>query len=234
MYDFVMTTGTQRGHVVAVQDCWLTQSTAEALCELQEIAAKQGFQLRIASGYRSFERQLQIWNAKASGQRPVLDRDGLPINIRHLNEEALMYAILSWSALPGASRHHWGTDIDVFDAAAVGPNYQVQLTCAETQDGGVFSAMHRWLDAYLAEPASRFFRPYPPQSYGIASEPWHLSYAAEAALFQRAQSIEKLAEFLRAQPILLKEVVLANIDVIFSRYVAVDWALYPSEVGVKG
>ncbi len=30
-------------------------------------------------------------------------------------------AILVWSALPGASRHHWGTDCDVIDAAALPP-----------------------------------------------------------------------------------------------------------------
>ena len=30
-------------------------------------------------------------------------------------------AILRWSALPGASRHHWGTDLDLIDAHAIQP-----------------------------------------------------------------------------------------------------------------
>ena len=36
-------------------------------------------------------------------------------------------AILLWSALPGASRHHWGTDFDVFDRAAVPPDYRAAV-----------------------------------------------------------------------------------------------------------
>ena len=38
---------------------------------------------------------------------------------------------MRWSAIPGSSRHHWGTDLDVYDAAAVTPDYQVQLTPQE-------------------------------------------------------------------------------------------------------
>lgn len=233
MCDFLITTGTRKDHVIAIQGHRLTQDTAEALCELQAEAAKEGFKLAIASGFRDFKRQLQIWNDKASGKRPVLDNNGRPMPIDQMSEESLMHAILRWSALPGASRHHWGTDVDVFDEAAIEPNYRVRLTCEETQKGGIFFPMHRWLDSYLAQSDSIFFRPYSSQSFGIAPEPWHLSYAPQAGLFQRAQSPDTLAEFLVNQPILLKETILEHIENIFSRYIAVDWTLYPAKYRVS-
>jgi len=40
-------------------------------------------------------------------------------------------AILHWSALPGASRHHWGTEIDVIDRAALADGRKAQLIPAE-------------------------------------------------------------------------------------------------------
>ncbi|SPY94009.1 D-alanyl-D-alanine carboxypeptidase [Proteus mirabilis] len=65
-----------------------------------------------ASFIRSFERQLAIWNGKFEGTRPVLDAESQPIDIQTLSEGQRCEAILKWSALPGASRHHWGTEID--------------------------------------------------------------------------------------------------------------------------
>jgi len=52
-------------------------------------------------------RQAEIWNAKAAGLRPVLDANEQPIDTGTLSERELVFAILRWSALPGASRHHW-------------------------------------------------------------------------------------------------------------------------------
>ena len=56
-----------------------------------------------------------------------------------------------FSALPGASRHHWGTDIDVYDANAVSSDYVVQLSLKEVGSGGVFDSLHKWLDLLMEE-----------------------------------------------------------------------------------
>jgi len=87
--------------------------------DLQEAAKNAGFTIKICSAYRSFDRQLLIWNGKASGMRPVMGPFGKPINIQALSPWQKIQAILRWSALPGASRHHWGTDFDIFDAKAM-------------------------------------------------------------------------------------------------------------------
>ncbi|MBR2075692.1 MAG: M15 family metallopeptidase, partial [Fibrobacter sp.] len=95
------------------------------LNKLKDAAAAEGFELRIESAYRPFERQLSIWNRKARGELPLLSAEGVPME-RPQDEEELMYAILTWSALPGASRHHLGTDLDVVDGRACPEGYEVQ------------------------------------------------------------------------------------------------------------
>ena len=67
-------------------------------------------------------------------------------------------AILTWSALPGASRHHWGSDIDVIDAAALGPGARAQLVAEEFAPGGRFERLNGWLDSNMGR--FGFFRPY--------------------------------------------------------------------------
>lgn len=199
----------------------MTPAAAEAFERLQAMAARDGRGLAIASAHRSFERQLAIWNAKASGLRPVLDDEGRPLPIRELSEVELVFAILRWSALPGASRHHWGTDVDVYDASAVVGDYQVQLTREETCAGGVFGDLHCWLDERIdgAESAA-FYRPFDRDRRGVAPEPWHLSYAPQARQIEQLLQRRVYANFIGAQAIALKKVVLANFDEIYERFIA--------------
>ncbi|WP_049723835.1 M15 family metallopeptidase [Gilvimarinus polysaccharolyticus] len=188
---------------------------------LVSAARQQNIELTIASGYRSFARQLAIFNAKATGQRPVLNDAGETVAMHTLSDADKLWAILRFSALPGASRHHWGTDMDVFDRAAMAPDYQLQLTPDECCPGGVFDKLHCWLDAYL--PECDFFRPYDVNSAahhnGVAPEPWHLSYAPVAQRFAAWLTPDVLAQTIAASDIELKATVLSNITSIYERYV---------------
>jgi LAS superfamily LD-carboxypeptidase LdcB len=155
----------------------LTDETWRAFTTLRKAGAEQGFDLRIASGFRSFARQLAIWNGKASGIRPVHDNRGEPVAILGLPDAEKIHAILRYSALPGASRHHWGSDLDVFDAAAMPEDYRLQLVPGEVTEAGIFGALHAWLDAQIEEGlAAQFYRPYASDRGGVAVERWHLSY----------------------------------------------------------
>ena len=202
--------------------CDLQADVLTALHDLRARAAAAGFDLRVASGYRSFERQLLIWNNKALGLRPVLDDRGLPLDIKRLGERDLVLAILRWSALPGASRHHWGTDLDVYDAAAMPAGYQLQLTQAETEGDGVFAPFHRWLDDELQRPGAVFYRPYAQDTGGIAPEPWHLSYAPLAKAYAQQLSEALLRDKLAQTDIQLKSTLLAHLGEIVARFVRVD------------
>lgn len=191
------------------------------LLALQQAAAAEGFDLQVVSGWRSFEHQRRIWNAKAAGERPVLDDDGHPLNLTALPAAEQVQRILRWSALPGASRHHWGTDVDVIDAAALPDGYRVQLTVAEAR--GLCGAFHAWLDARLAADAAfGFYRPYAVDGGGVAPEPWHLSYRPLAVAYARRLTLPVLRAAIEACDLALKAAVLADLDALFARFVVRD------------
>ena len=190
----------------------------DALLGLIDRSKVAGFDLRIASGFRSFERQLLIWNNKASGLRPVLDETGNIVDMNSLTDEEKVFAILRWSALPGASRHHWGTDIDVYDASRMPEGYQLQLTVEETEGDGPFAEFHQWLTNDLQQ-HSEFVRPYISGVGSVSPEPWHLSYAPLAHIIATQLNENILREKIQATDILLKENILKNLDYIFNNYV---------------
>ncbi|MGB2173241.1 MAG: M15 family metallopeptidase, partial [Porticoccaceae bacterium] len=131
-------------------------------------------------------------------------------------------AILRWSALPGASRHHWGTDFDIYDASAMPENYQIQLSPEEVQGNGLFAPMHDWLDEYIDTQQTDFFRPYEVDRGGIAPERWHLSYRPVAEQYAQMLTNDILSAKLKSSNLMLLDVVLEHLDEIFQRYIIVD------------
>jgi LAS superfamily LD-carboxypeptidase LdcB len=188
--------------------------------KLREEARKEGFDVRIESAFRGFDRQLGIWNRKAGGQQAVLDSAAVPLDITKLSERDLVYAILRWSALPGASRHHWGTDIDIFDEAARPEGYVVQEIPEEVNPGGMFGPLHQWLDGRIAAGTSfGFFRPYDEDRTGVAPERWHISYAPISDTLLLRLTPDVLRETVRQADLRLKDVVLRELDAIYQRFV---------------
>jgi LAS superfamily LD-carboxypeptidase LdcB len=206
---------------IAVIGAPVHAAVVKPLLQLRAAAMASGFELVVASGFRSFERQLSIWNRKATGALPVLDSAAQPMDVTALTDEELAFAILRWSALPGASRHHWGTDVDVFDLAAKPSGYVVQLIPAEVGNGGMFAPFHNWLDVRIAQgTAFGFYRPYDIDRGGIAPERWHLSYSPLASECARLLTPEVLRRTIGEAEIMLKDVVLARLTEIFDRFVA--------------
>lgn len=200
-----------------------------ALRALRADARAAGFQLALASGFRDYARQLAIWNGKATGERPLLDGDCRPLQAARLDPSTLLHAILRWSALPGASRHHWGSELDVYDAAALAPGATVELVAAEVADDGPFGAFHRWLDGRIAAGRSHgFFRPYATERGGVAPERWHLSYAPLAARCQVALDAARLWRLVDNPALALREQVQAQWPALYDRYVAVPATAYPA------
>ncbi len=187
---------------------------------LVKAAENAGFQLVLASAYRSFERQQLIWNAKLTGKRPVLDDNGFELDIKCLSPLERVQRVLRWSALPGASRHHWGTDMDIYDKAAVSNDYQLQLTPDEYRGDGPFAPMIAWLQDYLRQSAApAFFFPYIEDNNGVMPEPWHLSYRPVAERYQQQWSLEHLANHLGQCDVLEKDAVLQHLDELYERFI---------------
>lgn len=208
----------------------LQAEAAGAFALLRQDALEAGFELAIGSSFRSFARQLSIWNGKVRGLRPVHDDEGRVVLLAELTPRQQLYAILRYSAIPGTSRHHWGTDLDVYDAAAVGADYQLQLSPQEVAAGGVFDPLHRWLDERMAAGESQgFYRPYARDRGGVAPERWHLSYAplALACAQQLTPDILQCCWTCEEAPegLLLQQEIGAELPRILARYVTVagDW-----------
>jgi len=216
-------TGQARSHLAAVDggELLLHREAVGAFLALREGAARAGIELTLASAFRDFERQRAIWNAKYRGERPVLDAAGVAIDVHPLEPAARVAAILAWSALPGGSRHHWGTDIDVFDRAAVAPGYPLQLVGAEYAADGVFGRLSDWLDGNMRRYG--FYRPYGSARGGVQPEPWHLSFAPVAEPARKSLTVELLAAALHGRDVLGEAAILASLPAIHARYLqAVD------------
>jgi hypothetical protein len=169
------------------------------------------------SSFRSFNQQLAIWNGKFSGTRPLLSRNGEPLDALALDDAARVEAILAWSALPGASRHHWGTDFDVIDRASLLPGQAPQLVPAEYLAGGCFAALNDWLELNAADYG--FFRPYDLDRGGVQPEPWHLSFAPIATGALAMLTPEALASALAGAAIEGSNVIYSQLPELYQRFV---------------
>jgi LAS superfamily LD-carboxypeptidase LdcB len=212
-------TGRTREHLSELTDppCALHNAAVAPFLAMRAAAAADGIDVTAFSSFRDFDRQMGIWNGKFRGERRMQDRAGQPLDALSLAPVDRVTAILWWSALPGASRHHWGTDFDVVDTRAMPAGYKLQVVPAEYQAGGPFHRLTTWLDAHMH--AFGFFRPYATDRGGVSPEPWHLSYAPAAQRAYTAFSAGKLRAVLADSAIEGKEEVLAALDRNFATYV---------------
>lgn len=202
-------------HIVAEGEyCgMLHQQVVKPFEQMRRDALTMGVDIAIASGYRSFQRQLAIWNGKACGERALLDDRCRPVDVNTLSEQQAIDTILRWSALPGMSRHHWGTDFDVYDRAI---EHRVQLEPDEYEQDGPYARMVQWLDQHME--GYGFYRPYRQDLGGVAPEPWHLSFAPLALQYMQVDWENLLYEQLLNTDIHFKAKILASLANIVQRY----------------
>lgn len=198
---------------------YLHERAHDAFIKLNQLSNENGFDLQIISGFRSYERQLQIWNNKASGKRDLYDSNGNKIETLTLEKKELLESIMFYSAIPGFSRHHWGTEIDVYDGKRAKKD-EVQLLPSESEKGGIFFEFHQWLDQVIENNKSfGFFRPYENFNGGVSQEKWHLSFYPEATQMEKLLNIDLFIQEIKDSEILLKEEILKDPEYYFNTYV---------------
>ena len=190
---------------------------ASAFTDLKKAAEHQGITIEIASGFRSFDRQLLIWNNKFTGKAAIKNQQGDIVDITTLSEYDIVQAILLYSALPGASRHHWGCDIDIYAPNFLTNTQHLQLEPWEYEQQGPFAPLSIWLKSHLADYG--FYFPYDQFRGGIAAEPWHISYAPLAQQYQQAFDTTILAEQLNKADIAGKSTIIEHLPNIVQQYV---------------
>jgi len=226
-------TGRARTHVLQRDDlrAALHADALTAFLDMKADAAHAGIDLAITSAFRDFAAQQRIWDMKYRGERPIYDQHGNALDQAALSDEERVAAIMCWSAVPGASRHHWGSELDLVDRAAIPEGYRVLLAPAECAPGAVFYPLHCWLDANLARYG--YFRPYGTFRGGVRPEPWHVSFAAVSVPALGALTREVLVEAIEGSDTLGKALVLARMAEIYDRYVANVDTPAPHAVSMK-
>jgi len=140
----------------------LRKVVSDAFKEMQSAAAREGIELVAASAYRGYDRQEQIWTGK---YRRFTNQGMSPM--------AAIKRIIEYSTIPGTSRHHWGTDVDVIDGKPPRPR---QPLAARHFHGGVYDKLKKWLDTHAEDFGFYLVYTNKPGRKGFKYEPWHLSY----------------------------------------------------------
>ncbi len=133
---------------------YLRKSAFEAFKKMYEAAQQDGVKLVIRSATRNFDYQKRIWERKWRAQKKSRSAVDKANNI------------LKLSSMPGTSRHHWGTEIDL----------NAFRNDWFTHDQGL--KLFRWMNNNAAKYG--FHRPYTKKDSkrptGYNEERWHWSY----------------------------------------------------------
>ncbi|MEG9489471.1 M15 family metallopeptidase [Mannheimia indoligenes] len=208
-------TGKTREHLVTLPNPLsdkhaLQPEVVEAFLALQQAAKAAGFNLQPASTFRDFERQKLIWNAKFNGERKVHDDNGTVIEMSKLSDLEKCKAMLRWSAVPGSSRHHWGTEIDIFDPDLLPENTPLLLEPWEYLASGYFAELTTWL--HINAEKFGFYFPFDGTHCRVGFEPWHISYRPISADYEKLFTDEMLKSAWQDEDVAGKECLLAHFD----------------------
>ncbi len=143
----------------------LNDEANKAFLKMKEAAHKEGINIKIVSSYRNFEKQKNIWERKYK-----------LFTSKGLSPKAAIQKIIEYSTIPGTSRHHWGTDIDIIDDNG---KYSGDVLVPEKFHGkGPFCKIKKWLDENANKYGFYIVYTNNANRKGFKYEPWHYSYAS--------------------------------------------------------
>lgn len=159
---------------------------------MRKAAKEQGFHVHVVSSYRSYNHQNGIWERKYKNFRN-----------QGFSHQKTIDKIIEYSTIPGTSRHHWGTDLDIIDATRGIPSNP--LSEVHFNEGGRMRKFKLWLD----ENAEKFgfHLVYTNQSdrKGFKYEPWHFSYKPLSQKMLKQYNALDLKELLQSQKLMGSE-----------------------------
>jgi len=167
----------------------LREEAHTAFLKMKEAASKSGINIKVVSSYRNYAHQNRIWERKfkrftANGLKPI---------------DAIK-KIIEYSTIPGTSRHHWGTDIDIVDTVSPQPNSL--LVAKHFHNNGPFCKLKEWLDSHAN--SYGFYLVYTDNANrkGFKYEPWHLSYKPLSKKYLNAYKDLDILKMLKEEQLL--------------------------------
>ncbi len=156
----------------------MQKDAKQAFLRMKTEAKKDGINIEVVSAYRSFDRQREIFEKKykkytSQGETP----------------ENAIKKIIEYSTIPGTSRHHWGTDLDLIDGGVPRPKQVLQADHFHGE--GVFCKFKEWMDANSERFGFYLVYTDAPTRKGFKYEPWHYSYApVSVPMLQKYKQLE--------------------------------------------
>lgn len=149
---------------------YLRTEARNAFVAMHDSALANGIRLTALSATRTFGHQRAIWNRKWA--RP---------HYMGWTDIDKARDILLYSSMPGSSRHHWGTDVDIH---SLEPSDFIQGDGAQVVAWLRKKAHHfGFVEVYTADPARTGYQP----------EAWHWSYLPLAQPFLEALNAAHLS-----------------------------------------
>jgi len=142
----------------------LRREALQALIHMAKDLQKEGLTITVHSATRNFDYQRRIWERK--WQELIRQYSSTEDSLNREDSMTIARTILRWSSMPGTSRHHWGTEIDInsFDNAYF--------------ESGEGQRLYQWLRTHAA--SYGFCQPYTAKDssrpYGYEEERWHWSF----------------------------------------------------------
>ena len=167
----------------------LRPEASEAFDKLTAAAQKEGIGIQVVSSYRNYAHQNRIWERK---YKNYTTRGMAPL--------AAIEKIIEYSTIPGTSRHHWATDLDIIQSGT-GITNNV-LDPDKFHGTGPFCALKAWLDQHAE--SFGFYEVYT-NDYGRKGfnyEPWHFSYAPLSIEYLKEYKKLDIAEILQQENLL--------------------------------
>ncbi|WP_313800474.1 M15 family metallopeptidase [Cytobacillus sp.] len=148
-----------------IEKAYMRKDAAKALETMFDAAKKQGIHLFAVSGYRSYDRQTQVYNAE----------------VNKYGEEKAAKAV----AIPGTSEHQTGLTMDLSSQSA---KFELSEEFGETAEGKWIAANAHLYGFILRYPKGK------EGITGYKYEPWHFRYVgkeAAAIIFKKGWTLEE-------------------------------------------
>lgn len=164
----------------------------DAFTKMKNAALRDKISIQVVSSYRNFAHQNRIWERKYKN-----------FTQQGLTPEQAIQKIIEYSTIPGTSRHHWGTDMDIIDANVAQP--KDVLSPGHFEGQGCYVNLKQWMDSYSKDYEFHLVYTNKPGRKGFKYEPWHYSYKPLSCNYLKAYRKLNLKEILNRESLMGQE-----------------------------
>ncbi|WP_055447977.1 M15 family metallopeptidase [Lacinutrix mariniflava] len=167
----------------------LRKEAFTAFKQMQTEALKSNIKIGAVSSYRSFAHQKRIWERKFKSNQA-----------KGLSTTENIKKIIEYSTIPGTSRHHWGTDIDIYQTNVKQP--RGLLLEGNFHNNGAFCKLKEWMDKHAKDYGFYLVYTDLPNRKGFKYEPWHYSYKPLSSQYLKDYNQLDIVEILKTDKLL--------------------------------